>query len=145
MSEKLSERPIRQEKVGHLKARLIEQINELLRDDIEALGRDRLGVDDSFARTVIDEAHTLYVLRDYLNVDSVFMRAHAIYESQDEIVYRINENTIDWMLREDNLLNSILFHIERCGKCAEVVLNEEFFEYTVFGIMDRVAWGNTKE
>lgn len=145
MPEKFSDRPIRQEKVNRLKERLTAEINELLRKDIEALRRDSLLENDPFVRSFIDEAHSLYVLRDYLRDDFALMRTHAICEHQNTIVYRVSDTTIEWMLQEESLLNSILFRIMQYGGCVETVLSEEFFEYDVFGVMDRVVWDKSKK
>lgn len=144
MYEKLSEKSIRQEKVQKLKSQLMAQILNQLNLHAETLRTEPFEASSLFFRDEINEIHALFALKDYLSDNDTFMHVLSIYTDKDVIVYEMSIETLDWMLQEESLLSSILFHIKKTGWDAPHLLCDKFFEYEVFGIMDRIAWDNRR-
>lgn len=145
MSEKLSEMPIRQEKVNQLKTKLLGEVSEELNHYFEMLHENKFVAGDEHAEKIITRMHNLYELQAFLNWEEGFMCAHNVYPEVDVIVYKLDSNTIDWMLQEEHLLNHILFYIEHSRQPAELVLSDRFFQYDVFSTFDKIAWDKKKE
>lgn len=145
MSEKLSEMPIRQEKVNQLKTKLLGEVSEELNHYFEMLHENKYDVGDKHAKKIITRMHNLYELQTFLNWDGAFMYTHNVYENLDEIVYELSSNTLDWMLQEEFLLSHILFRIEDSKAPVEAVLSDTFFQYEVFGVFDKIEWDKKKE
>ena len=141
MSEKWSERHLRAEKVQTLKERLLEEISDKKFAILTAfdITRCKSSCSDD-VKEYVEALHNLYVVEDYLKDKGTFMGFHAIDRKEDVVVYKLNGNTLDWMLQNNHLLTDIMASIYHCGGCSEVVLSDRFFEFEVFGVIDRCLW-----
>lgn len=144
MVEKWSERWARKEKVDRLKERLISEIHEVLQNRFDVFCRAWPAYRDlENVRNVMDEVHILYVLKDYLKKeDRAFMqfaRRHG-----DIVVYKIAEDTIDWFLQADCLISRIICKLHETNCSAEAAMNDEFFVYEVFSVIDQAIWEKRK-
>ena len=148
MFEKISEMPIRQEKVNKLKDDLFNKIVELWNEDyqllcsgkLESMSKVDFNINNSYIRKAITELHYLYALREFLNDEFTFMNVVNANDERDVIIYEVDIDTLDWMAQEENLLYRILSAIDKCGGRAEIVLCDRFFKYDVCTIVDRVLW-----
>lgn len=143
MSEKWSERDLREQKIETLKGRLLGEVGEALEWrllELRSLPEESIKSNRGLVREILDEAHDLYALEDYLKKDSLFMGFHNVYLEQDVAFFKVHGETLDWMLQNEDLLPHIMFTIRRTGLVAEQVLCEEFFEREVFSVMERVLF-----
>lgn len=147
MSEKLSEKHLRAQKVAALKERLIDDINNAIFINVQNMELEHLHTSCSESvMPYVEVLHKLGVLKNRLeHDDGLFMRYSYSDEQQDLIDYEVSEETLDWMVQNESLLSDILYHVERSRHPIENVLCDKFFDSQVFGFWEKMSWRNQKE
>lgn len=133
MTEKLSEKPLRQKKVDELKKDWIKQIDKELVRQLSLFCKSFLEQNDAVkVKPNFDDVHALYVLKEYLQSEYSFMQYCNVYEDRDEIVYVISCETIDFFVKSENLLPQVLKHIRQKSYAIENYLCDKFFKRNFF-------------
>lgn len=127
--EKISEIPVREEKVKKLKEKILKEIEkeiERCKDGfVYYLTKD---MDNDGFEFITETLHRLYKLRDYVNWEYSFMGEYERYYDKDIIIYKINIDLINLWLEDDfSFINTFLFNIEHDDLTVEYILNDKYF------------------
>lgn len=146
MSEKWSERHLRDQKVDALKKRMCKEIHERILGRLDAFCEFYPKMKDSgTARQFMDEMHNLYVMEDFFRDKETLHKVNWLEGELDLVSYVVDCDTLDWMLQNKNLLLTILFYVENTGLYAEEVLSDKFLNLEVFSVIDRALWSQRTE
>lgn len=129
MYEKISEIPIREEKVKRLKEKILKEIEieiERCKNGLIYLLTEKM--DDETFEYITETLHQLYKLRDYVNWERSFMCDIKKYYDQDIIIYNVSIKLINLWLEDDfDFVNTFLFNIEYDCLTVEHILNDKYF------------------
>ena len=115
MYEKISEIPIREEKIKKLKEKILADIDKHLernRQDMKIFltNNENIMQDWDF---MISQEFTLLRLKDFIKNEYTFWSIEARYEEEDIIVYQVSDRDINIWLQDDyHFVNSFLSKIE---------------------------------
>lgn len=148
MSEKISERPIREEKVKRLKEKILKEINkelDLFKNDLKYDMTNGIEYVDEFEYT-ISHMHYLFKLRDYINQDYVFMTVINQYDNLDYVVYNVPIMDIEIWLQDDfNFTRNFLSDVDYNKYVVEIILNEQYFGFEFTSVIDKIAYEDKLE
>ena len=136
MSEKLSERPIRAEKVSKLKTKILAEI-EKEHNYLKCLMLDE---GDHFDEH-IEQYYQLTQLKYYIQAEDTFFGYEMMSEVHDCIVYQISDEDLNIWLQDDynfarSFLAEMLYH--PCGLF--VRLNDKYFGYHFTNFFEKMAY-----
>ena len=147
MNEKISNKPIREEKIRKLKEKIcseIEKISKRARKEMRQL----LLVDNTgeyFEENwnfLIAREFCLERLREYISSDFAFQTIEAEYPAHDLVIYQVSNEYLNIWLQEDydfalSFLNKIEF-----GEVYDVheILNDRYFGYEFVSAFEAVIY-----
>lgn len=149
MNEKISDKPIREEKIKRLKEKILKEIEE----ELERFKRDLTydltnGIEDEyeFERT-ISTMSCLYKLREYIKWKHSFKKVYAEYIQHGTIIYAVPIREIDiWLQEKYNFASQFLFNIEHKEYIVvEEMLSDDYFGIHFTNIFDRIAYDRKLE
>ena len=144
MNEKISDQPIREEKIKRLKEKILKEIEEELERGKRDLTYDLTnGIEDEyeFERT-ISIMHYLYKLREFVNWEHSFNTVYGVYPQHGTIVYAVSMREIDiWLQEKYNFVSHFLFNIDKEEfRVVEEMLSDDYFGIHFTSIFDRIAY-----
>ena len=144
MYEKISEIPIREEKIKKLKEKILADIDKHLernRQDMKIFltNNENIMQDWDF---MISQEFTLLRLKDFIKNEYTFWSIEARYEEEDIIVYQVSDRDINIWLQDDyHFVNSFLDKMELEGYCdVYQILNDRYFGYEFTDIFDEIQY-----
>ena len=144
MYEKISEIPIREEKIKKLKEKILADIDKHLernRQDMKILltNNENIMQDWDF---IVTQEFTLLRLKDFIKNEYTFWSIEARYEEEDIIVYQVSDRDINIWLQDDyRFVNSFLDKMELEGYCdVYQILNYRYFGYEFTDIFDEIKY-----
>ena len=146
MNEKISEKPIREEKIEKLKEKIYSEIDDitkrtmremlvLLSDGIDK--NEELKKDWDF---LVTREFCLARLRDFISDNSAFQTIETEYPARDLVIYQVSDEYLNIWLQDDyNFALSFLSEIE-FGKVYDVyeILNDRYFGYEFVSAFEAV-------
>ena len=144
MNEKISDKPIREEKIKRLKEKILKEIEEELERGKRDLTYDLTnGIEDEYEfKYVIHTMHYLYKLREFVNWEHSFNMIYAEYYNFDIVIYAVSMREIDIWLQDDyNFVTQFLFNANYDDNViVEHMLNDEYLGINFTNIFDAIAY-----
>lgn len=144
MYEKISEIPIREEKIRKLKEKILKEIDKYLernRKDMKVyLVDDENEIEDW--NFMVTQEFSLLRLKDYIEDGKTFWSFEARYNDKDIIIYQVSDRKLNIWLQEDyNFTSNFLCKIEFEGFCDVFeLLNDRYFGYEFTNIFDEIQY-----
>ena len=144
MYEKISEIPIRQEKVRKLKEKILKEIDKYLkmnREELEFyLTRNETNAEDW--NYMITEEFSLLRLKEYIENDRTFMSIIDRHDDKDIIIYAVPDRELNVWLQDDySFTSNFLCKIQYEGCCdVYTMLNDRFFRSQFTNIFDKIFY-----
>lgn len=136
MSEKLSERPIREEKIKRLKEKILVEIEE----EYERL-RFWMSEDSEHFDNYVEQYYQLAQLKNYITAEHTFWNYEAMYEKDDYVVYQVSEKTLDIWLQDDyNFVIAFMIEVQDRPWALFKMLNDRYFGYQFTNIFAEIAY-----
>ena len=144
MYEKISEIPIREEKIKKLKEKILADIDKHLarnQRDMKVYLTDNEDAIEDWDFMVTQE-FTLLRLKDFIKNKYTFWSTEARYETKDIIIYKISDRDLNIWLQDDYyFVDSFLSKIELDGYCdVYQILNDRYFGYEFTDIFDEIKY-----
>lgn len=141
MNEKISDKPIREDKIKRLKERVLTEITDELNFIKEEM-REYLSNDKAF-NFLIKRSFALLNLKEYINDEYVFQSFEAMYPNEDVIIYKVSDRDLSIWLQDDySLVRNFLYQAEECEYDVFPLLNDHYFGYHFTNIFDAVCYEN---
>ena len=144
MNEKISDKPIREDKIKRLKEKILKEIEEELERGKRDLTYDLTnGIEDEYEfKYVIHTMHYLYKLREFVNWEHSFNMIYAEYYNFDIVIYAVSIREIDIWLQDDyNFVTQFLFNANYDDNViVEHMLNDEYLGINFTNIFDAIAY-----
>ena len=137
MNEKISEKPIRDEKIKKLKEKIyseIDNITKRTRREMRALLSEGIDKNEELKKDwdfLVTREFCLARLRDFIADNSAFQTIEAEYPDLNVVIYQVSDEYLNVWLQEDyDFALSFLSEIE-FGKVYDVyeILNDWYFGY----------------
>ena len=142
MSENISEKPIREDKIKKLKEKVLTEIaNEfkLIKRDM----RECISNDKTFD-FLVKQSFALLNLKEFIESEYAFQSCEAQYE--DVIVYTVSSKDLDIWLQDDySFVHNFLIRAEDCGYDVFSLLNNNYFGYNFTTIFDTILYDKRTE
>ena len=139
--EKLSERPIREEKVKRLKSKILAEIEEEQAYLKFVMSEYKDQFDEFLA-----QYYQLMQLKNYIMTEHSFFDYEASSEKEDYIIYKINEKTLDiWLQDHYHFITAFLSRVYDNPWALFDMLNDRYFGYHFTNIFDEIAYDMKKE
>lgn len=136
MSEKLSERPIREEKIKRLKEKILAEIKE----EHELL-RFWMSKDSENFDYYVERYYQIAQLKNYIMDEYTFWSYEAMDEEYDYVVYQVSEKTLDIWLQDDyNFAIAFMIEAQDNSWALFRMLNDRYFGYQFTNICDEIAY-----
>lgn len=145
MNEKISEKPIREEKIKKLKEKIYSEIDDItkrIRREIYQLlfvdNTDEYFEDDW--EYLISKGFYLIKLKEYIDNPMVFQTIIAEYKDDDIVIYQVSDENLDIWLQDDfNFVLTFVNNMEfRERRNVYEILNDKYFEYDFVSIFEKV-------
>lgn len=144
MYEKISEIPIREEKINRLKDKIFAEIDKCTKRIKEDIKQYLINNEDDLEDWdfIITEEFSLLRLKEFLESEYSFNSIEARYEKDDIIIYQISDEDLNIWLQEDyNFTLNFLSKIEHEGFYdVYQILNDRFFGYEFTNIFDKIQY-----
>lgn len=144
MAEKISDRPIRDEKIKRLKAKILAEIEQemsIIKNEIKVYLND-----NEYFSSLIKSSFALLNLKEYIEREYSFQSIEAEYFNMDAVVYMVTERNIDIWLQEDySFVINFLCKVEDYGYDVFHLLNDRYFGYSFTNILDGVVYDMKKK
>lgn len=146
MYEKISEIPIREEKIKKLKEKILTEIDKYLVRDREEM-RIYLMENDTDIEDwnfLIIREFSLLRLKEYIENDNSFWAFEGRCDYKDIITYQISDKKLNIWLQDDyNFTSNYLYKIEFEGFCdVYEILNDRYFGYEFTNIFDEIQYND---
>lgn len=142
MSERISDKLIREEKVKKLKTKILKEIEQ-------ESNRIKAEIDDSeefeefeFLNSLL---FALFKLKRYVEKEYSFMNYEAQYLEADIIIYTISEENLDiWLQEEYYFVGNFLIKAEENSFNVFPLLNDHYFGHHFTNILDKIIFSERK-
>ena len=142
MREKISDIPIREDKVKRLKTKILTEIEKEL-EIIKMEMNEYLSNDDVFDYFVKRSFALLY-LKQYIEKEYTFMSYE--YQDKDIIIYMVSDKYLEIWLQEDySFVFNFLFEAEENGFNIFPLLTDHYFGYHFTNIFDSILYDKKME
>lgn len=139
MYEKISEMPIRKEKVRKLKKKIFAEIKAWSEETKDYIRNSSPNIDESEWDFLITREFNLSRLKEYIQEPNCFFRYFAKYEDKDIIVYKISDENLNVWLQDDyNFVTNFLLNTEHANVFC--FLNDDYFEFKHTSIFDKLLY-----
>ena len=134
--EKLSERPIREEKVKRLKSKILAEIEEE-----QAYLKFAMSEYKDHFDAFLEQYYQLMQLKNYIMTEHSFFDYEALSEKDDYIIYQITEKTLDIWLQDDyNFARDFMLRVYDNPWALFDMLNDRYFGYQFTNIFDIIVY-----
>lgn len=139
--DKLSERPIREEKVKRLKSKILAEIEEE-----QAYLKFAMSEYEDHFDEFLEQYYQLMQLKNYIMAEHSFWNYEASSEKDDYIVYQITEKTLDIWLQDDyNFARAFMLRVYDNPWELFDMLNDRYFGYHFTNIFDIIVYDKKQE
>jgi hypothetical protein len=136
MNERISDIPIREDKVKRLKVKVLSEIEKELNATKEELKVCTTDGDDDFD-FLVKRSFALLNLREYIMDGCTFMDWVARYPIEDMIIYKVSDECLNVWLQDDyHFVWNFLHRAEEYGYDVFSILNDEYFGREFTNIFD---------
>ncbi len=136
MSEKLSERPIREEKVNRLKTKILAEI-EKEHEYLKYLMLD----DDDYFDEHLEQYYQLTQLKYYIQAEDTFLGYTMMSKTHDCIVYCISDEDLNIWLQDDyRFVNYFLIEMSNQPWSLFEKLNDKYFGYHFTNFFEKMSY-----
>lgn len=136
MSEKLSERPIREEKVNRLKSKIIAEIEKTC-GSLKYLMFD----DDDYFDECLEQYYQLTQLKKYIQAEDTFLGYTMMSEAHDRIVYWISDEDLNiWLQNDYHFANYFLIEMSNQPWNLFEKLNDKYFGYHFTNFFEKMSY-----
>lgn len=144
--EKISEIPVREEKVKKLKEKILKEIGKEIERCKEDLIYDLTQeMDEELFEMTIKIMHGIYELKKYVENKHSFMRYLYKYNDNDIIIYDVPMRNIDIWLQDDySFIQRLISEIED-GLIIETVLSDSYFGTEYISVFDLAIYNEKLE
>ena len=140
MYEKISETPIREEKIKRLKAKILAEIDKRLEILKKYLAENQEFIMEDF-EYCITESFVLLKLKEYVEYEYSFQTYEAKYPEYDKIVYRVSDRELEVWLQDDYyFIGGFLVDVEENQGNVFPLLNDHYFGYRFTNIFDYIHY-----
>ena len=148
MNEKISEKPIREEKIKKLKEKIyseIDNVTKRTRREMRALLSDGIDKNEELKKDwdfLVTREFCLARLRDFIADNSAFQTIEAEYPDLNVVIYQVSDEYLNIWLRNDyNFALNFLGEIEY-GKIFDVyeILNDRYFGYEFVSTFEAIIY-----
>lgn len=142
MTENISDKPIREDKIKRLKEKALTEIaNEL--NLIKRDMREYISNDKAFD-FLVKQSFALLNLKEFIESEYAFQLCEAEYE--DVVVYTVSSKDLDIWLQDDySFVHNFLIRAEDCGYDVFSLLNNHYFGYSFTNIFDTILYDKRME
>lgn len=144
MAEKISDKPIRDEKIKRLKTKILTEIDEemsVIKNKITLYLEDNEYFDE-----LIKRSFALLNLKEYIENKHTFQRIEAEYPDRDAVVYMVSDRDIDIWLQEDySFVLNFLCEAKDCDYDVFYILDDKYFGYNFTSIFDRIIYDDKQK
>lgn len=149
MYDKISDKPIREEKVKLIKEKILKEIEfelGLLQSDLKFDLTTSIEDQEEYENT-IETIYYLHKLREYIKWEHSFNKVNGIHSKHDTIIYAVPTKEIDIWLQDDfNFTQNFLFNKEYNGMTLATMLNDDYFGINFTNIIYKAKYTEmTKE
>lgn len=142
MREKISDMPIREDKVKRLKTKILTEIEKEL-EIIKVEMNEYLSNDDVFDY-LVKRSFALLYLKQYIEEEYTFMSYE--YQDKDIIIYMVSDKYLEIWLQEDySFVFNFLFEAEENGFNIFPLLTDHYFGYHFTNIFDSILYDKKME
>lgn len=147
MREKVQDMPVRKEKVGRLKEKILAQTATVLQDIrghmLELLPMVVSSFNEETARewdALVAVEFNLDRLKEYIMDEDTFMIYRTVTGS-DDIIYTVDGTDLDiWIQDRYDFPREFLFAVEDGQRDVFPLLNDDFFGHGFTNVIDRAMW-----
>lgn len=144
MYEKISEIPIREEKIRKLKKKILAEIDNYLVRNRKDMKIYLTGNEDviEYWDFMVTQEFSLLRLKEYVENDNTFWLFEERYNDKDIIIYQVSDRKLNIWLQEDyNFVFHFLYKIEFEGfSDVYKILNDRYFGYEFTSIFDEIQY-----
>lgn len=143
MYEKISEIPIREEKIKKLKTKILAEIDKYSEKIHECIEQYLINNEDDieYWNFVITEEFSLLRLKEFIEQPRTFQSFESRYDDKDIIIYQVSDDNLNiWLQDEYNFALNFLCKIKYEGYNVFEILNDRFFEYDFTNIIDKIQY-----
>ena len=153
MNEKISEKPIREEKIKKLKEKIYSEIDNVTKRTIRemrALLSDGIDKNEELKKDwdfLVTREFCLARLRDFISDNSAFQTIEAEYPAHDIVIYQVSDEYLNIWLQDDyNFTLSFLGEIKD-RKTFDVyeILNDRYFGYEFVSAFEIIKYRKEHE
>ena len=153
MNEKISEKPIREEKIKKLKEKIyseIDNITKRTRREMRALLSDGIDKNEELKKDwdfLVTREFCLARLRDFISDKSAFQTIESEYPVHDLVIYQVSDEYLNIWLQDDyNFTLSFLGEIKD-RKTFDVygILNDRYFGYEFVSAFEVIKYRKEHE
>ena len=153
MNEKISEKPIREEKIKKLKEKIyseIDNISKRTRKEMLALLSEGIDKNEEFKKDwdfLVTREFCLARLREYISSGFAFQTIETEYPARDLVIYQVSDEYLNIWLQDDyNFTLSFLGEIKD-RKTFDVyeILNDRYFGYEFVSAFEVIKYRKEHE
>lgn len=138
--ERISDEPIRKEKVKRLKEKILAEIEK------EFENKKKYMSSDNDFELFIKESFAMLCLKQYIEKENTFMLYEAKYYNEDIVIYMVSDRELEVWLQDDySFLYSFLYEAERHDYNVFLMLNDKYFGYSFTSVLDYILYDKRKE
>lgn len=142
MSEKISDMPIREDKVKRLKTKILTEIEKEL--EIIKMEMNEYLSNDNVFDYLVKRSFALLYLKQYIEKEYTFMSYE--YQDKDIIIYMVSDKYLEIWLQEDySFVFNFLFEAEENGFNIFPLLTDHYFGYHFTNIFDSILYDKKME
>lgn len=143
MQERISDEPIRKEKVKRLKEKILAEIEKEFENK-----KKRMSIYEDYEdfELFIKESFAMLYLKQYVEKEYSFMSFEAKYYNEDIVIYMVSDRELEVWLQDDySFLYSFLYEAEQRDYNVFSMLNDNYFGYSFTSVIDYILYDKRKE
>ena len=144
MREKISEIPIREEKIKKLKTKILVEIEKYSKRTHEGIKQYLINNENVLEdwNFIIAEEFFLLRLKEFIEQPGLFQSFEARYGDKDIIIYQVSDEDLNIWLQEnyDFTLNFLCKTVYKGFYDVYEILNDSFFGYNFTNIIDKIQY-----
>lgn len=144
MYEKISNIPIRKDKVKRLKTKILTEIEKEL--NIIKTNMDKYMSNDDAFDCLIKRSFAILCLKRYVEREYTFMSYEAQYPNKDIIIYVVSDKDLEiWLQKDYCFVLNFLFEAEENKFNVFPLLTDRYFGYHFTNIIDSILYDEKME
>lgn len=144
MYEKISEIPIREDKIKKLKIKILAEIDKYSEKIHKCIEQYLInnGDDIEYWNFMITEEFLLLRLKEFIEQPRTFQSFESRYNDKNIIIYQVSDEDLNiWLQEKYDFTCNFLCKIKHKGFCdVYEILNDRFFGYEFTNIIDKIQY-----